>query len=91
VLFATTHPAAGDKRAKDDFTGILLILIRLEKQTTDILIAVNVPHVPGEYEKDAVNLDQQKVGPHLEAGLAIRKRILETFEVKDWSLFVAEE
>lgn len=69
----------------------MLVLIRLEKQTTDILIAVNVPHVPGEYEKDAINLDQQKIGPHLEAGLAIRKHILETFEVKDWSLFGADE
>ncbi|KAE9989876.1 hypothetical protein EG327_002146 [Venturia inaequalis] len=91
VLFATTHPVEGDNRAKDDFTGIMLILIRLEKQTTDILIAVNVPHIPGEYEKDSINLDEQKIGPHLEAGLAIRKHILETFEVKEWSLFAADE
>ncbi|QDS71537.1 hypothetical protein FKW77_005326 [Venturia effusa] len=91
VLFATTHPLEGDKRAKDDFTGIMLLLIRLEKQTADILIAINVPHVPGEYEKDAINLDQQKIGPHLEAGLAIRKHILESFEVKDWSLFGTDE
>jgi hypothetical protein len=64
-----------------------MILIRLEKQGTDILIAINVPHIPGDYTKEDVNLDEHKSGPLLEAGLAMRKRILETFEVKDWSLF----
>jgi hypothetical protein len=93
TLFATQHVAdtTNLRRNTAEFTGILLILIRLEAQKTDIVVSVNVPHVPGEYKKEDVNLDSQKMGSHLEAGLKFRQRILETFEVKDWGLFVNEE
>jgi hypothetical protein len=47
--------------------------------------------VPAEYRKEDVDLPAQKFGPHLEAATIIRQRIFETFEVKDWSLFVNEE
>lgn len=79
------------RRNTAEFTGILLILIRLAEQKTDIVVSVNVPHIPGEYKKEDVDLESQKMGPHLEAGLKFRQRILESFEVKDWGLFVNED
>jgi len=68
-----------------------MILVRLVEQKTDIVITVNVPHVPGEYRKEGIDLPAQKVGPLLDTATAIRQRILETFDVKDWSLFVNDE
>lgn len=65
--------------------------MRLEKEKTDIVIAVNVPHVPGEYQPEEVDLPAQKLSPLLEAANAARQKILETFDVKDWSLFVNEQ
>jgi hypothetical protein len=93
TLFATQHAPENVPRRQEaaEFTGIFLILVRLEEQKTDIVISVNVPHVPGEYKKEEVDLPSQKMGPHLEAATTIRQRILETFEVKDWTLFVNEE
>jgi hypothetical protein len=93
TLFATQHASEDAPRRQEaaEFTGIFLILIRLEEQKTDIVVSTNVPHVPGEYQKEEVDLPAQKMGPHLEAATAIRQRILETFEVKDWTLFINEE
>jgi hypothetical protein len=91
LLLATATPAKGDRKAKEDFIGILLILIRLEEQKTDLLIAVNVPHIPGNYEEEQVDLENKKIGSHLETAVLIRQHILETFEIKDYSLFVSEE
>jgi hypothetical protein len=93
TLFATQHAAEDLPRRQEaaEFTAIFLLLVRLEKQKTDIVISINVPHVPGEYRKADVDLPAQKFGPHLEAATAIRQRLLETFEIKDWTLFVNEE
>ena len=92
-MFATQHvnKDALGRKSKEDLTGILLTMIRLEKQKTDIVIAVNVPHIPGDYKKDEIDLPAQKVGKHIEDATAIRQRILDTFEIKDWNLFVHEE
>jgi hypothetical protein len=69
----------------------MLIMIRLEAQKTDIVININVPHVPDEYKKEDIDLSAQKVGPLIGAAAEYRQRIIETFEVKDWELFVNEE
>lgn len=82
---------APGRQSKEDFTGTLLTLVRLEKEKTDILLVVNVPHIPGEYEKDKIDLEAGKVGKLIEDGLKVRGRILETFEVKDSSLFVNDD
>ena len=55
------------------------------------MIAVNVPHIPGEYIKEDVDLPGQKLGPLIEDGLKMRQRILETFDIKDYNLFVNNE
>lgn len=82
---------APGRHSKEDFTGTLLTLVRLEEQKTDILLVVNVPHIPGEYDKESINLDNQKVGKLIEDGIKVRQRIVETFEVKDYGLFVNDE
>jgi len=69
----------------------MLLLVRLEQHETDIVITVNVPHTPAEYQKQDIDLSALKLGPLLEAGQNIRHKVMETFEVKDWSLFVTGE
>jgi len=75
------------RKPQPDFTAVLLTLVRLPAQATDIVVTINVPHVPGEYDPEGVDLPAQKLGPLVEEAVAIRQRILESFEVKDWSLF----
>ncbi|KAF2144675.1 uncharacterized protein K452DRAFT_223072 [Aplosporella prunicola CBS 121167] len=90
TLIATQHPTTASRRPQPDFTAILLILLRLEQKKTDIVITINVPHVPGEYPKDEVDFAAAKQGPLMDHAAAMRQQILETFEVKDWNLFVDE-
>ncbi|OJD38093.1 ran-interacting mog1 protein [Diplodia corticola] len=92
ALVATQHPAAGPggRKPQADFTALLLVLIRLVEQKTDIIITVNVPHVPGEYPKEEVDFAAAKQGPLVDAAATIKQRILETFEIKDFGLFVSE-
>ena len=92
TLFAS-HKATQEAISRGkapDFTGILLTLIRLEHQKTDLVICVNVPHVDGEYNKEDVDPSAGKQGPMLDAATAFRDRILQSFEIKDWELFVQE-
>lgn len=88
-MLATSPPGEKQRgRAHEpEFVGVLLLVVRLEAQTTDIVIAVNVPHVKGEYAKEGVDLEGGKAGALLEAGEALREKVRETFRVKDWGLF----
>ncbi|KAI9878453.1 MAG: hypothetical protein M1830_000837 [Pleopsidium flavum] len=90
TLLATQHPAPDPqaRRPVPDFTGILLTLIRLEEQKTDLLITLNVPHITGQYAPDEMNLELGMLGKQLSAALVYRNRILETFEIRDWGLFI---
>ncbi|KAF2259981.1 Mog1p/PsbP-like protein [Lojkania enalia] len=76
-------PTTAPKRPIPDFVSIHLILLRLKEQGTDIVITVNVPHYPGEYVKVAEGEATQM----MEDGETVKKRVLETFDVKDWGLF----
>lgn len=90
VMFATQYNAKKTSKNPEDFTGVLLVLVRLEKVESDVIICVNVPHMPGEYNAAEMDLPSQKVGKLLEEGSVIRGKILESFEVKDWSVFGEE-
>ena len=83
TLLATTPPGAKQRgRAHEpDFVGIVLLLVRLVEQKTDILVSVNVPHVAGEYEAGEVDLEK---------GVQIREKVMESLEVRDWGMFVQE-
>ncbi|KAK5173075.1 uncharacterized protein LTR77_003197 [Saxophila tyrrhenica] len=92
TLFATSPPGEKQKGRPNepDFVGILLTMVRLEKQKTDILLAINVPHIAGQYDPAAIDPAQGKQGALLEAAVEHRTKLIETFEVKDWDLFVQE-
>ncbi|KAI9790844.1 MAG: hypothetical protein M1833_001758 [Piccolia ochrophora] len=94
TLFVTQHTASpGSESVKApgaDFTGILLILIRLEAQKTDLVVTVNVPHTRGNYAPEEIDLEASKTGKLLGAALIYRDKILETLDVKDWGLFVQQ-
>ncbi|KAI1189495.1 Mog1p/PsbP-like protein [Nemania serpens] len=70
-----------------DFTAIILTLVRLEQEQTDILITVNVPHINGEYDEDDVDLELGKQGKLIGDAVDYASRIWESFTVKDWGLF----
>ncbi|OCL01926.1 Mog1p/PsbP-like protein [Glonium stellatum] len=97
TLFATQHPhpptispngASVPRKPTPDFTGILLLLVRLVEQKTDIVVTVNVPHVQGEYASEAVDLAAANLGPLMGGAVKVQEKFLETFDIKDWSLFV---
>ncbi|KAI1749021.1 hypothetical protein F4782DRAFT_514870 [Xylaria castorea] len=70
-----------------DFTAIILTLVRLERERTDILITINVPHISGEYDEDDVDLQLGKQGQLIGDAVDSASRIWESFRVKDWGLF----
>ncbi|KXX82400.1 putative ran guanine nucleotide release factor [Madurella mycetomatis] len=91
TLIATQTPKTmpGESRGQSapDFTALILTLLRLEKENTDVLITVNVPHIKGEYDEDEVDLALGKQGELIGDAVEHVARIWATFEVKDWSLF----
>lgn len=68
---------------------ILLVLVRLPQKGTDIVITVNIPHVPG-FHSDEITIGGDKFNEFVKDGLSLLEQILATFEIKDWSLFVHE-
>lgn len=62
-------------------------LIRLENESTDVLITINVPHIRGEYTEDDVDLELGKQGKLIGDAVDYAARIWETFKIKDWHLF----
>lgn len=68
--------------------GILLTLVRLEEKKTDLVISINVPHIAGQYVPGDVDPEKGKQGPLLERAVQMREKVMQTFEVKDWELFV---
>ncbi|KAI3325353.1 Mog1p/PsbP-like protein [Xylariaceae sp. AK1471] len=70
-----------------DFTAMILTLVRLEHEKTDILITINVPHIRGEYDEEDVDLQLGKQGKLIGDAVDYAARIWESFNVKDWGLF----
>ncbi|KAI0505361.1 Mog1p/PsbP-like protein [Xylaria bambusicola] len=70
-----------------DFTAMVLTLVRLEREHTDILITINVPHIRGEYDEEDVDLQLGKQGQLIGDAVEYASRIWESFKVKDWGLF----
>jgi hypothetical protein len=89
TLVATqTPPSSSDPRnPSPDFTAIVLTLIRLETESTDVLVTINVPHIKGEYTAEEVNLQLGKQGKLIENAVEYSAKIWETFKIKDWGLF----
>ncbi|KAL8675405.1 MAG: hypothetical protein Q9168_000236 [Polycauliona sp. 1 TL-2023] len=93
TLLATTTPppaADGNVRAKTpSFTAVLLTLIRLVAESTDIVMTVNIPHIPGHQEPPdgEINFEEGKYGSLVEEGFKIRNELCSSLEVRDWRLF----
>lgn len=92
TLLATSPP--GEKQRgrpnEPDFVAILLTLVRLEEQKTDLVIAVNVPHLAGEYVRESVDLKAGRFGALIEVGERVAERVRGSLDVRDWGLFVNE-
>lgn len=89
TLIATQTPPV-DPNARDlapDFTAIVLNLVRLEREHTDIVVTINVPHIKGEYDEEDVDLQVGKQGKLIEDAVEYAAAIWETFKIKDWGLF----
>ena len=88
-LLATTHPSPviPTRPNTPHFTALVLTLIRLEAQTTDIVVTVNVPHYPGRYDPSEIDLEEGQPGKLIKEGMAIRDMVLQSLEVADWGLF----
>lgn len=90
VATQTPKPGDGDKNGEGkDFTAVVMSLVRLEKENTDILVTVNVPHIKGEYEEGEVDLEGGKQGRLIEEAVEHMARVWESFKIKDWGLFDA--
>ncbi|KAL8713941.1 MAG: hypothetical protein Q9220_002087, partial [cf. Caloplaca sp. 1 TL-2023] len=99
TLLATTTPPPlapatngnnnGPRAMTPTFTAIELTLIRLIPQSTDILLIVNIPHIPGHQEPTDGDVDFEagRFGSLVEAGVRMRDELWRTLEVKDWALF----
>ncbi|KAL8757858.1 MAG: hypothetical protein Q9184_004099 [Pyrenodesmia sp. 2 TL-2023] len=98
TLLATTTPPPvtngnPNRPLTPTFTAIILTLIRLVPQSTDIVVTINIPHIQGEQEPSdgAVNFEGGKYGSLVEEGVRVRDELWRTLEVKDWGLFGAIE
>ncbi|KAJ4292917.1 hypothetical protein N0V88_005580 [Collariella sp. IMI 366227] len=74
-------------RNAPDFTALILTLVRLEKEKTDVLITINVPHIKGEYDEEQVDMELGKQGELIGDAVEYAARIWATFAVHDWRLF----
>ena len=84
-----------------------MTVIRLVSKSTDLVITINLPHIPaeegahtpstasgispGEGSRERVDFENGDFGPFVEDGIRIRDEVLRTLTIHDWSLFGAEE
>ncbi|KAK4218477.1 hypothetical protein QBC37DRAFT_201026 [Rhypophila decipiens] len=87
TLIATQTPKVQERASAPDFTALILTLVRLEKESTDILITINVPHIKGEYDEDEIDLALGKQGELIGDAVEYAAKIWSTFAIKDWGLF----
>ncbi|KAL9028612.1 MAG: hypothetical protein Q9196_003042, partial [Gyalolechia fulgens] len=61
----------------------------LVPQSTDIVVTINIPHIPGQQEPSdgAVDFEEGKFGSLVDEGVRIRDEVWRTLQVKDWGLF----
>ena len=87
VSYGRDSPPRDAPPSAPDFTAIILTLLRLERESTDLLVTINVPHIRGAYDADDIDLELGKQGKLIGDAVEYAARIWETFEVHDWNLF----
>lgn len=85
------------------FTAILMTIVRLEQQATDIVVTINVPFddpkvVETEkciaspvYGGDDIDPDNGHKSELLGLGMNVSAEVIGSFRIVDWGLFVVEE
>lgn len=71
-------------------TVILLSLIRLVPQATDLLVSINIPIHQGpttDTNGDLIDFEQGEYGKLVQEGIALRDEVVGSLQVRDWSLF----
>ncbi len=61
--------------------------MRLEKELTDFLITISVPHIAGEYDEGEIDLEMGKQGLLIGQAVEYAGRIWSTLTIKNWNLF----
>jgi hypothetical protein len=86
LTFIQTPPSPNPhpNRKTPEFTYIHLLLLRLKEQKTDVMISINIPHYPGEYQKAQSEGGETRL---MRESAAVREGVLQSFEVKEWGLF----
>lgn len=77
-------PNPNPRRKTPEFTYILLLLLRLKEQGTDLMVTINIPHYPGEYQKATEEGGQTQL---MKDSAVVKEKVLESFEIKEWGLF----
>ena len=78
----------GNSNEKGKYQGILLLLVRLAAEKTDLVISIVMPEMD---EMDDPILENQVLGARYDKASAVMDRFRETFEIVDWSLLVNDE
>lgn len=82
-----TKPGGGSKERETSLTAIIISLLRLEKEKTDVLITVNVPHIKGEYDEEEVDIEMGKTGELIGNAINYSGRMWKSLRIRDWTLF----
>ncbi|KAL8971780.1 MAG: hypothetical protein Q9183_000895 [Haloplaca sp. 2 TL-2023] len=98
TLLATTTPPpvqSGQvaRPLTPEFTTVLLTLVRLVEKSTDLLVTINIPQIPGHQEPapgQEVQYEQGKYGSLVDQGMKLMEEVWKSLEVRDWSLFAEE-
>lgn len=95
-LLATTKPPPPDptrppRANASTYVVILLALVRLEIQMTDVVVTLNLPNIPGAQELvsegENVNFEEGTFSATIQQGQEVLNEVLKSLEVKDWGLF----
>ncbi|KAI1340683.1 Mog1p/PsbP-like protein [Xylariaceae sp. FL0016] len=94
TLIATVPPrskpsasGSASNPSSPDFTAIILTLLRLEDDLTDILVTLNVPHIKGEYDEEDVSLEMGRSGKLIGDAVNHMDEVWKTMKIQDWGLF----
>ena len=84
-----------------------MTLVRLVSKSTDLVITINLPHIPGQADTSApgavsgllsgqgkeedVDFGRGQYGSWVEEGIRVRDEVLRTLKIEDWGLFGDEE
>jgi hypothetical protein len=82
---ATFASATVQSEKNFDFVAAIALLARLEKQETDLLIQVQIPHAKGDIKESDVKLDAPSA--MMKSGLEMAAEMAKTLEVKNWRIF----